>query len=294
MAYETDYDLDSVLMQAEAADLGILIDHITDRGEGRLTLSSDIKDMLISEKKSAEELSGNISQTAREMVSAEIRSYGGNTIMNLFRGGSGVSYKEVLCDVADHVKARYQKDDSCAQVEQAMLLKLLEKSMEKMSSAELKSLFESLDSSGKLKGMSTTTTATLQAAIGTSGFAAYTLAAIVAQATAKTLLGRGLAFGTTAPLVRSVGVLAGPIGWAITGIWTAFDLASPAYRVTVPCTVQIAYMRQKMLASQSRPEASGESNMKQQRKCRSCGSLVSATAKFCGECGQPTAILLNK
>ena len=87
--------------------------------------------------------------------------------------------------------------------------------------------------------------AALQVAIKASGFGSYKLAAVVANAVAKALLGRGLAFGATAGMMRTISVFAGPIGWAITAIWTAFDLGSPAYRVTVPCVIQIAYMRQK-------------------------------------------------
>jgi uncharacterized protein YaaW (UPF0174 family) len=38
-------------------------------------------------------------------------------------------------------------------------------------------------------------------------------------------------------------VLAGPIGWVISGIWAAYDIAGPAYRVIIPCTITIAYLR---------------------------------------------------
>ncbi|MDE6045338.1 MAG: hypothetical protein K2F85_07480 [Helicobacter sp.] len=41
-----------------------------------------------------------------------------------------------------------------------------------------------------------------------------------------------------------MGVFLGPIGWIITALWTALDIAGPAYRVTIPATIQIACMRQ--------------------------------------------------
>ena len=31
----------------------------------------------------------------------------------------------------------------------------------------------------------------------------------------------------------------------ITGIWTAIDIAGPAYRVTIPCVLQLAMLRHK-------------------------------------------------
>ena len=42
-------------------------------------------------------------------------------------------------------------------------------------------------------------------------------------------------------------ILIGPIGWAITSIWTIIDIAGPAYRVTIPACIQIAYMRNKYI-----------------------------------------------
>lgn len=69
---------------------------------------------------------------------------------------------------------------------------------------------------------------------------------IVANAVSKSLLGRGLAMASNAALTRWLSIFAGPIGWSVTAIWTAIDIAGPAYRVTIPSVVQIAYMRAKM------------------------------------------------
>ena len=63
----------------------------------------------------------------------------------------------------------------------------------------------------------------------------------------KALIGRGLSFAGNALLTRTMSILAGPIGWAITGVWTAVDIASPAYRVTVPAVIQVAFLRRKYL-----------------------------------------------
>src|SRR5690606_3931956 len=154
--------------------------------------------------------------------------------------------------------------------------KVLEESIERMSDQERKELFESLG--GNFTGTGPLMMASIQAAIRASGFAAYKLAAVVAQASAKAILGRGLAFTTTAPIMRGISAFAGPIGWAVTGIWTAFDLASPAYRVTVPCVVQIAYMRQKSFSEEREEHASNN--------CPQCATPIASGAKFCGECGQ--------
>lgn len=266
MTYSPDSDLDPLLLNSENEDIHILIDHITDKGEGRIALSSDSCTQL-----SRAKISNKISPEDVALISTELRSFGGNSLFNLFRGGKGVPYKELLCDVADHLKVNYNKNNACNQIEMGILLKVLEQSIEQMSDQERQELFENLG--GKFTGKGPLMMASLQAAINTSGFAAYKLAAVIAQSTAKAILGRGLTFGTTAPLLRGISAFAGPIGWAITGIWTAFDLASPAYRITVPCVVQISYMRQKQLSE------------KAEAQCPQCHAPTTPSVKFCGECG---------
>lgn len=87
----------------------------------------------------------------------------------------------------------------------------------------------------------------IQIAIRASGFAAYRLAVVVVSTVAKALLERGLQFGAFVLLTRAISVLAGPVGWALNSLWLATDLAGPAYRITIPSCLFIAYMRQKAL-----------------------------------------------
>lgn len=46
-------------------------------------------------------------------------------------------------------------------------------------------------------------------------------------------------------LKKTLGILADPIGWVITGALVSINLAGPAYRVTVPACVLIAALRLK-------------------------------------------------
>jgi len=75
------------------------------------------------------------------------------------------------------------------------------------------------------------------------GFKSYQVALIIANAVAKAILGRGLTFAGNIYLTRLLAVLAGPVGWILTGVWTAFDFASQAYRVTIPACIYIAALR---------------------------------------------------
>jgi uncharacterized protein YaaW (UPF0174 family) len=162
------------------------------------------------------------------------------------------------------------ESDSAEQIEIRILLTIAVKGVEHMSPDDQRSFFSKI-TGGKVAGFGPSAVATLQAMIMAGGFRSYMLATTVANAVANQLIGRGLAFGMNATVMRGIGVFVGPIGWAITAIWTAFDLASPAYRVTVPCVVQIAYMRQK-LKEPALPH------------CK-CGATMAPDQQFCAMCG---------
>ncbi len=60
-----------------------------------------------------------------------------------------------------------------------------------------------------------------------------------------------------------MGILAGPIGWVITGALVSINLAGPAYRVTVPACVLVAALRLKLKAEQeAKQKAEQEANEK--------------------------------
>ena len=60
------------------------------------------------------------------------------------------------------------------------------------------------------------------------------------------ILGRGLSLAANATFVKALSVFAGPIGIAVTALWTIMDIAGPAYRVTIPCVILIAAFRHEM------------------------------------------------
>jgi uncharacterized protein YaaW (UPF0174 family) len=91
--------------------------------------------------------------------------------------------------------------------------------------------------------------AAVQVAIRAGKFSAYQVAVIVANTVLKAVIGRGLPIVVNAALTRVMGVLAGPIGWVLTAIWTIVDIAGPAYRVTIPAVIYVAYLRLKQNAA---------------------------------------------
>ena len=126
-----------------------------------------------------------------------------------------------------------------------LLMNILTDSMEKMSPEDLKKISEEFNiKTSKLTPESVI--AGLQLVIKFGGFTSYKVALIVANSVAKFIFGRGLPFVVNSGLVRVMSIFAGPIGWVLTGIWTAVDIAGPAYRVTIPAVIQIAFLRAKL------------------------------------------------
>ncbi|UQB79367.1 hypothetical protein KI429_07130 [Pseudomonas shirazica] len=261
MSMIQDPDLADVLTHASSDDIGLLIDVITDSGKGRISLSSSTCRQLSAAK------DREITEYERGLVAEELTRFGGNSLMNVFRGGSGVPYKELLNDVASHVGVAKSGLGNCEIMEMAIISKVVEQSVGRMSEADKVTFFESIGSSYR-PGMGPGALAALLTSLSASN--AYSMAAVVASATMSSLVGRGVVMAGSAGLGRGLAVLAGPVGWAITGLWTAFDLASPAYRVTVPCVIQIGHMRQKMLLT---------------KVCPACAKPVDAVSRFCGNCG---------
>ena len=220
-------------------------------------------------KASTSELNG--SSAPADDISSEIQKFGGNSIMNLFRGGAGVCYAEVARDVADKLGVSYNDTTPVATIEGQIQIKILEKAYEKMTDEERRELLDAIGEKHESGIPAALPVMGIQTAILLGGFAAYQVALIVANAVARQILGQGLRLAQNAGLVRVVGVIAGPIGWAVTILWTLFDIAGPAYRITVPCVLQVAYIRQKSLFAQ----------------CHNCGAQnpKSDKAKFCQSCG---------
>lgn len=185
-----------------------------------------------------------------DLIEREIRDFGGNSFVNFWRdvvGAPSVSYEEIVHDVADKMDVKYSRDNSVAAIEDAILLSVLAKAWPKMTEEERKEFYSVANLKVDVPGHipSSVPAIALQAAIRMGGFASYQLAVIVANAVAKFVLGHGFTILTNAAITRSIAVFAGPIGWAITGLWTAIDIAGPAYRVTIPCVIQIAMLRHK-------------------------------------------------
>ncbi|QQW87226.1 DUF3944 domain-containing protein [Helicobacter pylori] len=242
MAYRYDSDLE-FLKRLSSNDLKDLFDALVydEDGEKRftegLTLSEEYK------------RHGNDYAKYAERIAEELQRYGANSFASALRG-TGVLYREILCEVCNKLKVNYNKKSDTTLIEENMLSKILERSLEEMDDEEVKEMCDELS----IKNTDNLNRQALSAATLTlfkmGGFKSYQLAVIVANAVAKTILGRGLSLAGNQVLTRTLSFLTGPVGWIITGVWTAIDIAGPAYRVTIPACILVATLRLKAQANE--------------------------------------------
>lgn len=240
MAYRSDTDLE-FLGQMKSEDLNDLVYCLTHDKDGSPRFTEELT---MSQQYKAYNPDHH---QYWENIAAEIQCFGANTFATVIRGGKGVQYKEVLMDVCDKMKVNYNKKSSVETIESNLLLKILTDALEKMSPEELRELAESTGVKNTKGITAETMVGVFQAVFRMGGFKSYQLTLIVVNAVVRAILGRGLTFAGNIALTRTLALLTGPIGWAITGVWTAVDVAGAAYRVTIPAVIQVAALRQKHL-----------------------------------------------
>lgn len=255
-----DKDLNPVLEIAGNDDLETLVDYLKTKISEDLTCHDAYKKHCPNHTEYA------------DLIAKEIRDMGGNSFANVWRG-NGPEYHEIVCDVASKIKAPYNKNKTVEEIENSILETILERALSEMSESEKEALLKEMGGkAGLSKGG--IATATFIGIFRAGGFYSYQLTLIIANQIARAILGRGLMLATNAGLVRVASVLAGPVGWAISGIWAAVDLAGPAYKVTIPCVIHVAMLRKKLNAL----------------SCGNCEAILTdTTMKFCPECGHSTA-----
>lgn len=225
-----------LLLNADKGDIDLLIDYVTNTGKFGFSMSDSVKAVLQDAKR--QEIPDD--ETLRLLV-RELQHFGGNTFVNLFRR-NGVSYSEIVADVASHLKMKVPADASVEEIEALIIDCVFTSSWKKMLDDERRQI---------LRGMGISASVSLDIPV-------WQKAALVANGLAQTTAGKVLPLIAGLSIGRVLGVLTGPVGLAITGLYTAYDISNPAFRVTLPCVVQIAWIRLKnsrqfRLATQSSP-----------------------------------------
>lgn len=207
----------------------------------------------------------------------DYEKFGGNTFANMFRG-YGVGYKEILTDVCKQMKTNVSKNASLDSTERALILKLTEEAIEKMTAKEREEFAKGIDP--KATDFSKNAVTILaQVAIRQAGFKAYLLLTKIIYTIGTKILGKTVPWIVYQSSAKWVGAFAGPIGLVLTAGWTIIDIAGPAYRVTIPATIYIAALRQAKLYESTHNTCPNPE----------CEMVNEQGAKFCQECGTALA-----
>jgi len=243
-------DLETVLSVADVEDLCVLVDYITDEGKGRLALDGDINKKLCACRKHKIFIPAD-----RALIAQEILLFGGNTISNLYRSffsdKTTISYAELVQDVAQKISASFVENEPVQDIEQAILMRIFMLAFEKMPEDKRKRVLDELgiDRIGALRSIGDRTVVGA-AASAAAPMTSLHIATMVASAVSTQTIGRAVFGGTLFGGARGATAAVGISNIAVLGgLWTLADLSNPAYRVTLPCVVQVAYMRQKYLAA---------------------------------------------
>ena len=164
----------------------------------------------------------------------EIQLFGGNTIANMVRG-HGVSYRVILEDVCDRLKVNYNKKLPTNLLEEELLRKVAVTVVEKMTEEDIKKFVENLDK-----------TRLVDSLMSGNGAAMMTIIAIVVAQISKQAATKGalLLFGRA--LSQRAIIVAVPVLNILAALWTVADIASPAYRVTIPFVLTTAFLRRQL------------------------------------------------
>ena len=140
----------------------------------------------------------------------------------------------------------YNAKSATETIELSLLMKVLEKSLDQMTQEDLVAFSRSmqLDLTNPTPQL---IMIAVQAAIRTSSLAALELATVL-SASVITSLGGIATWGTVVVASRALSVIAGPVAIALSSAWMISDITGPAYRVTIPACIIVAWLRQQHIS----------------------------------------------
>lgn len=233
-----DYDL-QFLERCSNAELRTLCDYLTHDENGELRMSEQLtnSDIYLS-------CYPNKMKDMWQDIAMELQKFGGNSIINVFRHGRGPSYENIVYDACKKMGVKdVGNHDTAALMEQKLLHVLTEKVLESMTEDQIKTLMRELKIEKRCY--------TKQAVMGVLLLARkinqrlyLSIIDYIIRVATDLLVGRGV-MNASMGLIRKADTVIEHCGWFLLGGWTIWELASPAYQVTVPAILQVAYLRLK-------------------------------------------------
>ena len=232
---KTDQDL-LFLASRPNDELQVLCDLLTHDRNGELRLTEQLTDTDVYRRCYPSDMMFLVPD-----MTYELRKFGSNTIKTFFQGEPD-SYETVVRRVCKQMRVDVLDNADVPSMEYALLTTFCEDVLGKLSIRDLRLLANEYNIPAKNLSRQAIVAALMMVLRSgkqlLSRFISYILKSVlVISAT------RGVATAGIETVSRAIGGFAGPIGWIALSIWTAYDIASPAYRVCVPAVLQIASMR---------------------------------------------------
>ena len=177
-------------------------------------------------------------------IGAELQSYGGNTILNHFRG-HGPSYESIVRDVCKRLRVRnILIHDTAEEMEQKLLIHVSKKAIGELDESQARAIMDECGIRNFERSKAGLLAALMALQVINRKVFIIVMETIM-RLVSRILVGRGIMYAGMGIFSRGLGILFGPMGWILVGGWTVWDMLGPAYRVTIPAVIQIAYMRVK-------------------------------------------------
>lgn len=240
--YTFDADLDTVLQAATNEDLAPLVQFIK---------ASTLSEQLTKDETFIRYYPNHSRYC--HVISAEIRAFGGHTLINLLRGGKGPDYYTVVSDVLKHMKIEFNEDDNIFELERKLIAYVMKDMYGKMDEeqrdlvvSEVKQ-YQSDDAALVVKAFEKGDLAQL------SPKAMLLLTSVISSSIAKIMgvtvsLGNVLGGTLSQSATRIQYLLSKSVDWLYSIFNTIYDFGGPTYKVTVPCVIHVAMLRAKQSA----------------------------------------------
>lgn len=216
----------------------------------RMARRSDLDDLLRDLKMDVEKHRQKPDEEIVELVSRELRSVAGNSVVNLAREEHAFPYKQILIDVADKLHpgklkwTRYKLDDnnSVENIEayiHARLQETMEQQLQGMNIEERGELARRIEEEMRTKGYPEATIRTALSGVVAGTLSGVLLAGVMAPVILGTLWTTLFGF-TLAQMAIGGAIAGGPIGVAI---GAATLITSPSYSKTIPAVYRLIQIR---------------------------------------------------
>ena len=235
MRYDNDLKF---LKKCNDSDLSVLVTILTMDSDGRKRYSEQLTKSELYKKHFPKH------SKYWEEIAKELQKFGGNTLVNLLRK-EGVTYREILIDICDKYKVKYDKKILTEEIEELFMLKIFESSLAQMTEEQRATFLREQGITSY--GLTTPAIMTaVQTALKSSQLLNYKFSSLVSSIILKSLGQKGMVFGANAAASRVATIVTGPIGMTLSGMWSIYEISNPAYRVTIPAVIEIIYLRNKV------------------------------------------------